>query len=418
MTHGLAIDRATRVSGSVCGGRYYGTLGPAETHLWRSPDVALSSVTDFRKGVVGDQQHAWQATLNGTAVVFTTHPGPDMDPSGAKSDYSDGYWTGSASLPRIGQFETVALILYRPPPSIYSQPALREMLFPFDYTHVSRICMLCSSSSSSCSISIFTSSFWLFLLFVLLFFLFFLLLVFFVPFIRFCLLRQHLLPMLLSCHLPRACVIYLQAGFDRTQFDELQDQLSTAQRIAGRVGNGYVALFSASTPGTVTWATKPSNCTGSHCSYNVGREILASTDGAGRGAWACVVGNAATHGSFKNFTAKVLAPAVFSHTADDKMATKLSWPGGSTFEMAWEGAMTMTKTSSATSGMSNGDEEHSVVDVPLASHMRYDNPYTQHGPVPFPLRGGVSFTYDEQVLELDFDQGIRRTLAYRGPTRR
>jgi hypothetical protein len=47
----------------------------AETYLWRSPHVALSSLTDFiDKGAVGDQQHAWQATLNGSAVVFTTHP--------------------------------------------------------------------------------------------------------------------------------------------------------------------------------------------------------------------------------------------------------------------------------------------------------------------------------------------------------
>jgi len=54
---------------------YYGTLGPAETYLWRSPHVALASLTDFvDKGAVGDQQHAWQATLNGSAVVFTTHP--------------------------------------------------------------------------------------------------------------------------------------------------------------------------------------------------------------------------------------------------------------------------------------------------------------------------------------------------------
>ena len=55
--------------------RVLGTLGPAETYLWRSPHVALASLTDFvDKGAVGDQQHAWQATLNGSAVVFTTHP--------------------------------------------------------------------------------------------------------------------------------------------------------------------------------------------------------------------------------------------------------------------------------------------------------------------------------------------------------
>jgi hypothetical protein len=39
---------------------------------------------------------------------------------------------------------------------------------------------------------------------------------------------------------------YTHAGFDHTQFDELADELSSAKRIAGRVGDGYVALFAAS----------------------------------------------------------------------------------------------------------------------------------------------------------------------------
>ena len=39
---------------------------------------------------------------------------------------------------------------------------------------------------------------------------------------------------------------YTHAGFDYTQFDELADELSSAKRIAGRVGDGYVALFAAS----------------------------------------------------------------------------------------------------------------------------------------------------------------------------
>jgi hypothetical protein len=71
------------------------------------------------------------------AVVFTTHPGPDLDPSSpdGTSDYSDGYWTGSASLPRIGQRQNIALILYRPPPAIHAQKSLRESLYPFAYTH-------------------------------------------------------------------------------------------------------------------------------------------------------------------------------------------------------------------------------------------------------------------------------------------
>lgn len=48
-------------------------------------------------------------------------------------------------------------------------------------------------------------------------------------------------------------------------------------------------------------------------------------------------------------------------------------------------------------------------DVPLASHMRYENPYVAESGVAFPLRGAVRFAVDGKALELDFDKGIRRT---------
>ena len=51
------------------------------------------------------------------------------------------------------------------------------------------------------------------------------------------------------------------------------------------------------------------------------------------------------------------------------------------------------------------------VDVPLASHMRYENPYVAKGGVSFPLRGAVRFAVDGKALELDFDKGIRRTVS-------
>ena len=35
----------------------------------------LSSAQDYRPGCFGNQYHAWQATLDEDAVVFTTHPG-------------------------------------------------------------------------------------------------------------------------------------------------------------------------------------------------------------------------------------------------------------------------------------------------------------------------------------------------------
>jgi hypothetical protein len=81
---------------------------------------------------------------------------------------------------------------------------------------------------------------------------------------------------------------YTHAGFDHTQFDELagQDTLSSAKRIAGRVGDGYVALFAASNSDTVEWATLENahyNCSdGDHKSCHP--SIIASTDSHGRGA--------------------------------------------------------------------------------------------------------------------------------------
>ena len=53
------------------------------------------------------------------------------------------------------------------------------------------------------------------------------------------------------------------------------------------------------------------------------------------------MGDKATHGSFSNFTATVLVPAVFSHTADNTMAATLSWPGGVAVKMGWDGPMTV-----------------------------------------------------------------------------
>jgi hypothetical protein len=80
---------------------------------YRDPDFALSSAPAWRPGFGGDQQHLWQATLGPDAVCFTTHPGP-------RRARSPGWWTGSATLPRVAQSENVAIVLYR----IRRRPAL------------------------------------------------------------------------------------------------------------------------------------------------------------------------------------------------------------------------------------------------------------------------------------------------------
>ena len=89
----------------------------------RTADFQLSSALDWRAGKGGDQQHVWQATLGPDAVCFTTHPGP-------RSARSPGHWTGSATLPRVGQIENILV-------AIFSIPRRPFLLYPNRnlYTH-------------------------------------------------------------------------------------------------------------------------------------------------------------------------------------------------------------------------------------------------------------------------------------------
>jgi len=91
-------------------------LAPANSYVFRTPDVMLSSVQSFRPGQTGFQQHAWQATLGMDALVFTTAPG-NLGHDGPTE------WTGSASLPRVIQVEDTLVALYRP-------GTLQKALFP------------------------------------------------------------------------------------------------------------------------------------------------------------------------------------------------------------------------------------------------------------------------------------------------
>jgi hypothetical protein len=95
-------------------------LGGANLYCFRTPDAQLSSVIDYQAGRIGFQQHAWQATLDLDAAVFTTAPG-NLGHDGPTR------WTGSATLPQVAQHEDVALILYDP-------PLLQQLAFPAE-TH-------------------------------------------------------------------------------------------------------------------------------------------------------------------------------------------------------------------------------------------------------------------------------------------
>lgn len=82
-------------------------LSTANVTTYRSPHGMLSSVQSWRKGQVGFQANAWQATLGLDAVVFTTAPG-------TLGRQGPDFWSGSSSMPRAIQADNVVALLYNP----------------------------------------------------------------------------------------------------------------------------------------------------------------------------------------------------------------------------------------------------------------------------------------------------------------
>lgn len=90
-----------------------GVLSEVDTVTWRSPGAMLSSAQDYRPGCFGHQYHAWQATLDEDAVVFTTLPGNEPRPGDRWVD-ADLYWSGTGAMPRSAQSGAAAVHLYAP----------------------------------------------------------------------------------------------------------------------------------------------------------------------------------------------------------------------------------------------------------------------------------------------------------------
>lgn len=115
----------------------FGHLREANTYAWRGDVVAMSTLVDHRFGEMRDQIHAWQATVDPEAYVFTTHPATDLIES---DDWSDdakpGYWTGEGSIPRSVQFERTGIHIYQPAWNAENVDPLLWSLFGYeDYTH-------------------------------------------------------------------------------------------------------------------------------------------------------------------------------------------------------------------------------------------------------------------------------------------
>jgi hypothetical protein len=80
--------------------------------VFRTPDVMLASVEDYRVGLPGLQEHVWGATLGPETQVFVTHP-PNASSSPSARPNA---WAGNRILPRVRQVRDTVLALYRIPP--------------------------------------------------------------------------------------------------------------------------------------------------------------------------------------------------------------------------------------------------------------------------------------------------------------
>lgn len=120
-----------------------GLLKEVSTTTYRTAEYMLSSVQDYRKGLISDQVHPLQATLDERAIVFIQQPSllPVAEGAAIPPDFNwqvadepgPGYWTGQGSLPRVAQHEGVAVAIYAP--QYVPQPFGLDRYTYLDETH-------------------------------------------------------------------------------------------------------------------------------------------------------------------------------------------------------------------------------------------------------------------------------------------
>ncbi len=83
----------------------------SESVVYRTPDVMLASVQDYRSGLPGLQEHVFGATLGPETQVFVTHP-PNRSTSPSSRPNA---WAGNRVMPRVRQHRGALVALYRLP---------------------------------------------------------------------------------------------------------------------------------------------------------------------------------------------------------------------------------------------------------------------------------------------------------------
>ena len=84
-------------------------LTEVNIYTYRTPDYMLSCAQNYRRGRTNFQQHIWQATLGGQAVVFVTNPG--------SNDYTGrpNYFVGNGHMPKAAAYKNTLISIHRIP---------------------------------------------------------------------------------------------------------------------------------------------------------------------------------------------------------------------------------------------------------------------------------------------------------------
>ncbi len=84
----------------------YTSRPKADLYTYRTDDYMLSCAQDNKKGKYGFQQHVWQATLGGKAVVFTNHPATD------EYNGRPNKWAGNRIMPKTVCHKNVLISMH------------------------------------------------------------------------------------------------------------------------------------------------------------------------------------------------------------------------------------------------------------------------------------------------------------------
>jgi hypothetical protein len=107
----------------------------ANTYTYKTKHYMLSTAQNYHPQEFGDQQHIWQATLDGGISVFTTHPAAAFFDDNARN-FSPSYWVGNGINPHSVQYKNIGLSIYnlkiRKGFLEKSRPMLSHAYFPFD----------------------------------------------------------------------------------------------------------------------------------------------------------------------------------------------------------------------------------------------------------------------------------------------